>query len=657
MKVCPVCASAYADTIVHCPRDGTVLAASGEWAEGTVIRGKYRILAKVGQGGMGTVYKAQHLRFQELRALKVMSAELATDATFLKRFEQEAVLTRKLQHPNAVRVDDIDESEDGRPYIVMEFIEGRSLSSLIAQEGPQPVLRTCAIIKQAAAALDAAHKLGMVHRDIKPENIALLARVGAGASADAGPFVKVLDFGIAKLKEARAGNLSPVSKLTGTGVLLGTPDYMSPEQALGKVGDELDGRSDLYSLGVVMYEMLTGKLPFKADGSMEMILARLQGTPIPIQAARPDLNIPAGIAAVVMSCLAKKPEGRPVSAENLIERITAAEKYVGGVRGGTIAIGPSREKYAGPPGAAHPAPMARPAGVSPASASPGVGVTPPAAAAQPAWAGPPLAPKPAPPVVGEEAPSSHLPRIIGLTIIAILLCVWWYKRSHPVTVPENLPPSTPQAVQSPLKPEAADQLYNTDQSPQTHARLGADHFNRGNQFLSHNDWDGALAEYREAVQENPDDANAHNQLGVVLGHKGDAEGEIAEYREAIRAKPDYAEAHLNLGGALGQKGDWDDDIVEQREAIRLNPGLTFAHTELGVALAWKKDFDAAIAEFRIAIQQKPEFAMAHNFLGATLESKGQLQEAMGEYRKAFELDPNNQRIRDNYERLVKRFNQ
>ncbi|HLW78410.1 MAG TPA: serine/threonine-protein kinase, partial [Terriglobia bacterium] len=142
----------------------------GVWSEGTLIRGKYRIISKIGVGGMAAVFKAMHIRFEELRALKVISAELASDPSFVKRLQQEAVVTRRLQHPNAVRVEDIDEAEDGRPFIVMEYIEGRSLKDLIEEAAPLSVPRTLSIIKQAASALDAAHALGILHRDIKPAN-------------------------------------------------------------------------------------------------------------------------------------------------------------------------------------------------------------------------------------------------------------------------------------------------------------------------------------------------------------------------------------------------------------------------------------------------------------------------------------------------------
>ncbi len=318
MKSCPTCQGSYPNNFAVCPQDGTPLLDIGTWSEGSVIRGKYRLLSKVGQGGMGAVYKALHLAFDELRALKVIAPELLSDELFVKRFKHEAVITRKLQHPNAVRVDDIDEAEDGRPFIVMEFIEGISLKKLIREQGPLPAERVCNLIKQAAAALDAAHRLGMVHRDIKPENIALV-------DAPEGEMVKVLDFGIAKVKEARIGEGQGLT-LTGTGVVIGTPQYMSPEQAMGKRGDELDGRADLYSLGIVMYQMLTADLPFKADTTMEMLLAHMQKPPAPIWVAHPELQVPEPVAMLTMRLLEKNRDLRPASGRALIQEIERAER-------------------------------------------------------------------------------------------------------------------------------------------------------------------------------------------------------------------------------------------------------------------------------------------------------------------------------------------
>src|SRR5258708_8059325 len=312
MKTCRVCQRSYSTNFANCPQDGAPLVESEEWAAGTVVRGKYQIVQKIGQGAMGTVYKALHLHFQEVRALKVIAAKLSSDKTFVKRFEQEAILARKLQHPNAVRVDDIDETEDGQPFIVMEYIEGENLRKVISATGPMPPVRVSAIIRQVAAALDAAHALGIIHRDIKPENIVLI-------QSHKKDVAKVLDFGIVKFRELQNGTTG--ASATDTGMVVGTPPYMSPEQAMAIPGNELDGRADIYSLGSVMYQMLTDELPIKGDTPLQIVLAHIQNPPIPIQATRPELKIPQPLADLVMKCLEKNREDRPENGRAIIEEL------------------------------------------------------------------------------------------------------------------------------------------------------------------------------------------------------------------------------------------------------------------------------------------------------------------------------------------------
>jgi len=273
VKYCDTCSTAYPTDFNVCPRDNTPLRASSEIMEGLIIAKKYCILEKIGAGGMATVYRARHLAFNEIRAIKVVNQRLA-DENFLKRFKGEAIITRKLQHPNAVRVDDFDFTEDGRPFIVMEYVEGESLRKILKTQGPLGADRALRIARQVAEALKAAHALGIIHRDIKPDNV-LLAEVGGQKD-----FVKVLDFGIAKVQEgafevSEGEDFAP----TQAGFVVGTPAYISPEQARGKKAGEIDGRADLYSLGVVVYEMLTGELPFHSDTSMVMILLHLH-TPV-----------------------------------------------------------------------------------------------------------------------------------------------------------------------------------------------------------------------------------------------------------------------------------------------------------------------------------------------------------------------------------------
>jgi serine/threonine-protein kinase len=312
MKTCPKCQGTYPAHFSMCPQDGTPLRTITELPEGTVIRGKYRILSKLGEGGMGVVYKARHVRFDEVWALKLVSTSLLEDPTFLQRFNAEAVLMRKLDHPNALRVHDIDETEDGRPFIVMEYVEGRDLASLLG-DGPMEPVRAARIVMQACAALGAAHRLGIIHRDIKPTNI-MVSR-----AADGSEHAKVFDFGIAKVKEG--GPLGGAS-LTQTGMIVGTPVYMSPEQAQGLRGEKLDGRTDLYSLGIVLYEMLTGSVPFTGETPMQLLFAHVQNAPPDPRTIRAEL--PAALAEIVLRALEKDPAKRFASGEETRDALAVA---------------------------------------------------------------------------------------------------------------------------------------------------------------------------------------------------------------------------------------------------------------------------------------------------------------------------------------------
>ena len=273
-----------------------------------IVRGKYIILEWIGAGGMAVVYRARHRLLNEMRAVKVVSAKFAGDEDFLWRFRHEAAIARRLRHENAVWVEDLDEIEDGRPFIAMEFLQGDDLRKLIKDQGPLSVERCLKLGSQVASALGAAHRLGIIHRDIKPDNI-FVTRDSTGNEV-----AKVLDFGIAKAKE---GALQGGLTATKTGIIIGTPEYMSPEQAEGQLGDQLDGRADLYALGVVLYEMLTGQLPFKSDTPLGMCLHHLQTPPRPPNELRPDLRIPDAVSVVLMKSLEKRRERRFQSAEEM----------------------------------------------------------------------------------------------------------------------------------------------------------------------------------------------------------------------------------------------------------------------------------------------------------------------------------------------------
>jgi serine/threonine-protein kinase len=321
MKYCDKCRSSYPNEFNVCPIDNSALRVTSELIPGMTIRDKYLILDKVGEGGMGTVYRARHLAFNEIRALKVVHQSFAEDRAFIKRFKTEAIVARKLQHPNAVRIDDLDSTEDGRPFIVMELVEGGNLKALIAETGILSVSRALNIAAQAADALAAAHNLGIVHRDIKPDNILV-----THSALDGTDFVKVVDFGIAKVRE---GTIDVGSGYTATrsGMIVGTPQYLSPEQAMGKHGDQIDGRADIYSLGVVLYMMLTGQLPFESDTPMGFLLHHVQTQPLAPHVIRPDLSIPPELSAVLMKALEKDRNKRFSSAQEMAQALRSIERH------------------------------------------------------------------------------------------------------------------------------------------------------------------------------------------------------------------------------------------------------------------------------------------------------------------------------------------
>ncbi|MGH9555432.1 MAG: protein kinase domain-containing protein [Terriglobales bacterium] len=309
MKYCDSCHSTYPTEFTVCPKDQHALRVAAELAEGMVLRGKYEVLEKIGTGGMATVYRVRHLHLQEEVALKLVSSRLVEDQDFVERFKTEAVITRKLRHPNAVRLDDFDLTDDGRPFIVMELVRGKSLRQFLQEGGWLSPERAADIARQAARGLGAAHQLGIVHRDVKPENLLLIAQ------PDGSYLVKVVDFGIAKLSEDPSQPAG--AHATKTGIVLGTPRYLSPEQARGKRGAEVDGRADLYALGVVLYEMLTGRVPFDAETPFDLLLHHIGTVATPPREACPALGISQAMSDLVMKALDKDPARRFQSGEEM----------------------------------------------------------------------------------------------------------------------------------------------------------------------------------------------------------------------------------------------------------------------------------------------------------------------------------------------------
>ncbi|HKG61366.1 MAG TPA: protein kinase [Pyrinomonadaceae bacterium] len=310
MKTCPKCGVEYPDATTLCPADGVALEKDPDSLVGMTLAGKYRIDARLNEGGMGTVYRGCHVLMDKTVAIKVLRPSLAADEKIVARFSREARAASRITHPNAISVTDFGEDESGNVFLVMEFLSGRTLKHVIREEGPLPLARVVDITRQIGDALNAAHEQGIVHRDLKSDNIMLVDTMTSDHA-------KVLDFGIAKINEPD-GVVD--TGLTAPNLVIGTPQYMSPEQCSQDV--EIDARSDIYSLGVILFEMLVGHVPFSGDSPTIVMMKHLQ-EPVPsILEERSDL--PASVARVVARAMAKVRDNRYQNVAELIEDLTIA---------------------------------------------------------------------------------------------------------------------------------------------------------------------------------------------------------------------------------------------------------------------------------------------------------------------------------------------
>ena len=338
-KICPTCGTEYPANERFCPRDGTALRSQGGGTDlvGSIIGERYHVLKKLGEGGMGQVYLAEHVKMGRKSAVKVMNPGMVHDADAISRFNREAANASRINHPNVAGIYDFGETSDGLIYLAMEFIEGESLTSLVEKNGALTPIRAADIAKQAADGLAVAHDMGIVHRDLKPDNI-MIAR-----NRDGSDCVKVVDFGIAKA--AGAEN----QKVTKTGLVVGTPEYMSPEQL---AGDKLDGRSDIYSLALVAFNMLTGKLPFEGETAQESMIMRLTDEPKSLATMKPDTTWSPEVQAVMGKALQRRTADRYQKAADFgvalwqaVERmpkkaIPGATQMVGAADGATALMAP-----------------------------------------------------------------------------------------------------------------------------------------------------------------------------------------------------------------------------------------------------------------------------------------------------------------------------
>jgi eukaryotic-like serine/threonine-protein kinase len=338
---CPKCGSVYPETARFCPRDGNMLVEAQSKASpaapspgvatgvrtprtprgglaldrasglsGQILDTRYQVTKKLGEGGMSYVYLAREVSSGDEVAIKVLSPKLATDRSSVERLRREAGLAMRLDHANVCRILRLGESEDGLIYLVMPFLNGELLSDREVRGGPMELGAGIDVLRQVCAGLHHAHELQIVHRDLKPENIMLVPEDGGRDRA------VVMDFGLAKERRADPA----IAKLTATGIILGTPEFMSPEQIRGR---QLDARSDIYALGIVAFEMFTGRLPFQGRNAQEMMIARLRDQPMQLRQLRPDL--PATLEKALGRALHASPDARYPTALDFADALTATQ--------------------------------------------------------------------------------------------------------------------------------------------------------------------------------------------------------------------------------------------------------------------------------------------------------------------------------------------
>ena len=344
MKMCPQCGKSYDDSIQVCSSDRSMLilfdSSDPDPMLGKLLDGRYRLIRKIGEGGMGSIYRAVHTENLRICAIKLMTSLSPGKDDAIARFKREARNSVRIDSVHAVTVYDSGQTDEGLLYLAMEFIDGHALSRVIAEERVLPIERVVHITNQIAEALAAAHALPMIHRDLKPDNIMITRK---GANTD---FVKVLDFGIAKALADPGGD-----NLTKTGFVLGTPVYMSPEQLLG---EELDPRSDIYSLAIIVYEMLSGRLPFEGDNPQAVMMKRVMSDPIRLRAVAPSLSEP--VERAVMAGLQRNRDSRTPTVEAFASELSrvlnsGSTQVMGGVVTGEITPageGRSTAQWAGP---------------------------------------------------------------------------------------------------------------------------------------------------------------------------------------------------------------------------------------------------------------------------------------------------------------------
>lgn len=600
---------------------------------GTTIDGRYRIDARLGAGGMATVYRATRLLIGDEVAIKILHGEQLLEPAGAERFRREAQAAARLKHPNAVTIHDFGIAQDGLVYLVMELIKGQSLASYIKEHGPLSPPVAADILRQVCGALTEAHENKIIHRDLKPDNIAV-SRSGNGDL-----IVKVLDFGIARMLDT-----APAQHLTLTGTVIGTPHYMSPEQCLA---EELDHRSDIYSLGIVVYEMLTGTVPFKATTPVGVAVHHVNTPPARLRSV--NSSIPAALESVVMRALEKKKEHRPPTSAAFSEEFAAAVRE--------SANAPERDDVTVKRAKADDAPTRK--------------IPTPRPATVPKV---PAAPRDVP--AAPPAQADHRPRFAAFVLVSIvaaatiLAALWWQapaimRRANPqspsgatalpavagpiVELPPAIlfRPATPPQPAAPIVELVADaerDLAGRPGDPEALSNAGALVWAAGDKRRGGE----LLARAHNTAPENP--VIAYN-LARSLFDNGRRDEAVRLAGEALGRRPAFDEAFLLLAAAEVLNQNYAAAEAHLQRVV--NRGGAFFSIQGTINLFGRKH-DESVDAFQQAVTLAPGSATALYNLALGHQQQGELARAEQLYREALSKNPDLEAADQNLATVVRR---
>jgi serine/threonine-protein kinase len=577
MRFCPSCGTKAEDGARFCPACGGAMPhvppSPSDPYVGRTLDGKFLIEKLLGVGGMGRVYQSRQLTLDKTVCVKVLRTGMMQDETLVRRFHREARAASRLNHPNSITVIDFGQAaEDGSLYIVMEFVPGKDLSKIIAQEFPLPEARLVHIMDQVLSALADAHAAGIVHRDLKPENIMVTDLRGTK------DFVKVLDFGIAKLNEPEAQAAD--ASLTQAGMVCGTPEYMSPEQARGEV---LDARSDIYAAGIILYQCVTSRLPFTAPTAMGIVTKHLVEPPVPPSQVE-GVRVSPALEAVVLKAMSKNKSGRQPTALALQQELNACLSQK---------VAPAQEQPAGADLFTDTGPIPRPATRQASASAPEPGPGAQETLLRPATG----------PALASAAPAgprgSSLGLVVGLLIGLLVLggggaaAYFLYFKDRGASLPPTLDAGL---VVAPEPVDAGAQDAGLAKAPEP---------------------DAAPVE-PDAGQASPPAPDA-GLVAVGPGETPDAGPEPDDEGPPAPQVSEAARMQFQLGKERAARKQWGKSLEAFQLALKLSPGFAEAHKALGTSLMNTGDLAGARRHFQRYLELAPD-ASDRDFIQSMVDS-------------------------------------